>query len=227
MPGYNFTEDVRTVLARAREEANLLQHEYVGTEHILLGYASRTDTPAARLLKRAGAQPDQVRAAIEGIIKPGRSPDGTHDLPYTSRAKKILELAMTEARGRRHDYVGIEHLLLAMIREQLGIAAQVLAAQGVRAEAVSAQIPGVYSSDESRHAGHGELMMLPPQGDHVRKVVRGGGAPRMRGGVVLALAILWVAVWVFLRPEIRDWRLLALLLVIVAPPLLLWRFTRR
>jgi ATP-dependent Clp protease ATP-binding subunit ClpC len=223
VPGFNFTEDVRQVLARAREEANRLQHEYVGTEHILLGFATKTGTRARDLLEQTGARPDQVRATIDGIVRPGQSPEH-RDLPYTTRAKKIFELAMTEARVRHHDHVGIEHLLLGLIREEKGIAAQVLAQQGVRAESV--QISGGHPDvDGIEHQSQGELTMLPPQGDYVHTMVHGGGR-RMHPGVVLALSILWAAFWIYLQPEVLNWRLLGLIVLIIVPPLLLWRFTR-
>jgi ATP-dependent Clp protease ATP-binding subunit ClpA len=227
--GYYFTNDVREVLRTAREEATRLRHEYVGTEHILLACTTPDDGAAAMLLQRAGAAPRDVRAAIEEMIRPGLAgPDVRQDLPYTTRAKKILELAMVEARELHHNYVGVEHLLLGMIREEKGIAAQVLAQQGARAEVVRAEIrdsrmPGEAMEQQSQ----GELAWAAPGGDYVSKMVRGGDGPRLNRAVVLGLSVLWAAFWVYLRPDILNWRLLALLLVIGAPPVLLWRFTRR
>jgi ATP-dependent Clp protease ATP-binding subunit ClpA len=132
MNGYNFTERVRKVLAMAREESARLHHEYVGTEHILLGLIREGEGVAATILQNLDADLDELEGVIEGIVKKGspRNPTGP-DLPYTSRAKKVLELAMAEAREANHTYVGSEHLLLGLIAEQKGIAAQVLADFGV------------------------------------------------------------------------------------------------
>ena len=229
MPGYNFTEDVRSVLATARAEATRLRHEYVGTEHMLLGYTAPAQGTSAQLLERVGARPNAVRAAIEHIIRPGLPAAGHRDdLPYTSRAKKVLELAMTEARDRHHNYVGLEHLLLGIIREGKGIAAQVLAQHGVAADAVGAQMsdrpsPGYLPPEQSK----GDINVIGARADEfVRTKVRGRARPRVNRGIVIGISVLWVAAWLFAHPEILDWRLLRLLVLIVVPPILLWRFTR-
>ena len=127
MNGYNFSERVRKVLARAREEANGLQHEYVGTEHLLLSLIREREGVATAVLENLHVDLDAVREAILDTVKKGKS-HGRHstDLPYTTRAKKVLELAMAEARDFKHSYVGTEHLLLGLLREEKGIAAQVL-----------------------------------------------------------------------------------------------------
>jgi ATP-dependent Clp protease ATP-binding subunit ClpC len=155
MNGYNFTERVRKVLARAREEAVALRHEYVGTEHILLSLARGGGVAEATLqnlgvdlvdlrqrildavkpgpadVEGLGAGPVGILDAIADSIGLGRTPIRGPDLPYTSRAKKVLELAMSEARNLSHSYVGTEHLLLGVIREQQGIAAQILTSLGL------------------------------------------------------------------------------------------------
>ncbi len=132
MNGYNFTERVRKVLAMAREESARLHHEYVGTEHILLGLIREGEGIAATIIQNLGVDLEALADAIESIVKRGRpgSPVGP-DLPYTSRAKKVLELAMSEAREVNHSYVGTEHLLLGLLREEKGIAAQVLTDKGI------------------------------------------------------------------------------------------------
>jgi ATP-dependent Clp protease ATP-binding subunit ClpA len=226
---YYFTDDVRMVLRNAREEAARLRHEYVGTEHILLACTTPADGAPARLLEHAGASPRDVRAAIEELIRPGLSVrDVHHDLPYTSRAKKVLEMTMVEARELQHNFVGVEHLLLGMIREEKGIAAQVLAQQGARAEVVRAEMRDQRMPREAmERQSQGELAWAAPEGDDVWTVVRGGEGRRLNRGVVVALSTLWVALWLYLRPDMFNWRLIALLLVIVTPPVLLWRFTRR
>ena len=133
MQGYNFTERVRKVLAMAREESARLRHEYVGTEHILLAIIREGEGVAATVLQNLGVDLDELASRIEGVVKRGQpgTPKGP-DLPYTSRAKKVLELAMWQARDLNNNYVGTEHLLLGLIAEEKGIAAQVLADGGVK-----------------------------------------------------------------------------------------------
>lgn len=141
MQGYNFTERVRKVLAYAREEAAGLHHEYVGTEHILLGLVREGEGVASTALQNLGVDQDRLRDTIETIVKKGNPGARTGpDLPYTSRAKKVLELAMKEARELNHSYVGTEHLLLGLIEEQKGIAAQVLVDAGATLDAVRGEV---------------------------------------------------------------------------------------
>ena len=136
MNGYNFTERVRKVLAMAREEAARLHHEYVGTEHILLGLIREGEGVAAAVLQNLSVDLDDIQQKIEETVKKGKAAQATGpDLPYTSRAKKVLELAMGEARELNHSYVGTEHLLLGLLREEKGLAAQVLADAGVNLDA--------------------------------------------------------------------------------------------
>src|SRR5204862_107823 len=140
MNGYNFTERVRKVLAMAREEAARLHHEYVGTEHILLGLIREGEGVAATVLQNLSVELDDVQQKIEETVKKGKAAQTTGpDLPYTSRAKKVLELAMSEARELNHSYVGTEHLLLGLLREEKGIAAQVLTDAGVNLEQARAE----------------------------------------------------------------------------------------
>src|SRR5579864_3801841 len=140
MNGYNFTERVRKVLAMAREEAARLHHEYVGTEHILLGLIREGEGVAAAVLQNMNVDLDEIQQKIEETVKKGKAAQTTGpDLPYTSRAKKVLELAMSEARELNHSYVGTEHLLLGLLREEKGIAAQVLTDTGVNLDAARAE----------------------------------------------------------------------------------------
>ena len=140
MNGYNFTERVRKVLAMAREEAARLHHEYVGTEHILLGLIREGEGVAAAVLQNLNVDLDEVQQKIEETVKKGKAAQATGpDLPYTSRAKKVLELAMGEARELNHSYVGTEHLLLGLLREEKGIAATVLTDAGVNLDAARAE----------------------------------------------------------------------------------------
>jgi ATP-dependent Clp protease ATP-binding subunit ClpA len=135
MNGYNFTDRVRRVLQLAREEAARLHHENVGTEHILLGLIREGEGVAAAVLTNLNVDLEAIWERIEETVKPGRAgAQADPDLPYTSRAKKVLEFSMSEARELNHRYVGTEHLLLGILREEKGIGAQVLTEAGVSLE---------------------------------------------------------------------------------------------
>jgi ATP-dependent Clp protease ATP-binding subunit ClpC len=154
MNGYNFTERVRKVLAMAREEAARLHHEYVGTEHILLGLIREGEGVAATVLQNLNVELEEIQQKIEETVKKGKAAQATGpDLPYTSRAKKVLELAMSEARELGHSYVGTEHLLLGLLREEKGIAAQVLTDAGVNLEAARAETLRILGTDQPQQGG--------------------------------------------------------------------------
>ena len=152
MDGFNFTQRVRKVLAAAREESARLRHEYVGTEHMLLALLRESGGVSAAVLQGLDVDTEAVRLAVEGSVKEGRGERTGFDLPYTSRAKKVLELGMSEARELGHHYVGSEHLLIGLLREEKGIAAQVLRECGASVEAVRAEtlrLLGEGARDES------------------------------------------------------------------------------
>jgi ATP-dependent Clp protease ATP-binding subunit ClpC len=132
--GYNFTERVRRVLAVARDESHRLHHEYVGTEHILLGLMSEDAGIAAAVFENLKIDLSDVRKRVHEVVKIGKSSAGNSDLPYTSRAKRVLELSMHSARDLKHNYVGTEHILLGLLREEKGIGAQVLTEAGLTFE---------------------------------------------------------------------------------------------
>ncbi len=146
---YNFTDRVRKVLAMAREEAIRLQHDYVGTEHILLGLIREGEGVAAAVLTNLNVDLDQIHERVEESVRKGKATIALGELPYTSRAKKVLEFAMAEAREFTHSYVGTEHLLLGLLREEKGIAAQVLNSLGVTLEEARAETLKVLGSDVS------------------------------------------------------------------------------
>jgi ATP-dependent Clp protease ATP-binding subunit ClpC len=124
----------------AREEAARLHHEYVGTEHILLGLIREGEGVAAAVLTNLNVDLEEIQQKIEETVKKGKAAAAAGpDLPYTSRAKKVLELAMSEARELNHSYVGTEHLLLGLLREEKGIAAQVLTDASVNLEQARAE----------------------------------------------------------------------------------------
>ncbi len=162
MNGYNFTDRVRKVLQMAREEAARLHHEYVGTEHILLGLIREGEGVAAAVLTNLNVDLDDIQQKIEETVKKGKAAAAPGpDLPYTSRAKKVLELAMTEARELNHSYVGTEHLLLGLLREEKGIAAQVLTDAGVTLEQSRSETLRLLGSDMPQTAA-GAAPPTPP-----------------------------------------------------------------
>lgn len=125
-----FTDRARRVVVLAQEEARTLNHDYIGTEHLLLGLLHEDDSIAAMVLQDCGADLGELRDAIEEIIGQGSSPPGGH-IPFTPRAKKVLELSLREALQLGHHYIGTEHVLLGLIHEGQGVAAQVLVARGL------------------------------------------------------------------------------------------------
>jgi ATP-dependent Clp protease ATP-binding subunit ClpC len=120
-----FTDRARRVVVLAQEEARMLNHNYIGTEHILLGLARERDGVAAKALDGLNIRLDAVRREVEEIIGQGQAAPTGH-IPFTPRAKKVLELSLREALQLGHNYIGTEHILLGLIREGEGVAAQVL-----------------------------------------------------------------------------------------------------
>lgn len=160
---YNFTEGCRKLLQSAREAAVELGDEFIGTEHMLLGALG--DGEVGLLLGRLGVQPTEVRSLLMNKLSGGRREPGTlaavsrpwrrtklapGELPYSSRAKKALELAMAEAREGRGDHVGSQHILIGLVREERGLAAQVLADLGVTLERARAARAGEEVEPRSR-----------------------------------------------------------------------------
>jgi ATP-dependent Clp protease ATP-binding subunit ClpC len=172
MNGYNFTDRVRKVLQMAREEAARLHHEYVGTEHILLGLIREGEGVAAAVLTNLNVDLEEIQQKIEETVKKGKSAAAAGpDLPYTSRAKKVLELAMSEARELNHSYVGTEHLLLGLLREEKGIAAQVLTDAGVNLEQARAETLRLLGSEmpSAAPAGGGPAQTPSPKSEKKSK----------------------------------------------------------
>src|SRR5215208_1993402 len=143
-----FTERARKVLQLAQEEAQRFNHNYIGTEHLLLGLVREGEGVAAKVLGNLGVELNKVRSAVEFIIGRGdRTVAG--DIGLTPRAKKVIELSVDEARRLNHHYIGTEHLLLGLVREGEGIAAGVLESLGVSLEKVRAQVMQVVSQSSS------------------------------------------------------------------------------
>ena len=137
-----FTERARKVLSLAQEEAQRFNHQYIGTEHLLLGLVREGDGVAARVLNNFGVELPKVRSSVEFIIGRGERM-ATGEIGLTPRAKMCIELAVDEARRLNHSYIGTEHLLLGLIREGEGIAAGVLESLGVSLERVRREVIGV------------------------------------------------------------------------------------
>jgi ATP-dependent Clp protease ATP-binding subunit ClpA len=134
-----FTDRARRVVALAQEEARLLNHNYVGTEHLLLGLLQERAGVAAKVLESLGISLDAVRVRVEGIIGSGQTAPTGH-IPFTPRAKKVLELSLREALQLGHHYIGTEHLLLGLLREGEGVAAQILSEFGAEHAQVREQV---------------------------------------------------------------------------------------
>jgi len=144
---YNFTDRVRKVLAMAREEAIRLKHDYVGTEHILLGLIREGEGVAAAVLANLSADLDELKRLVEGNIRAGKSSSSIGELPYTTQAKNVLEHAMAETEELNHTYVGTEHLLLGLLRQEKGLAAKVLGEAGIGLDGARAETLKLLGTD--------------------------------------------------------------------------------
>jgi ATP-dependent Clp protease ATP-binding subunit ClpC len=154
-----FTDRARRVVVLAQEEARMLNHNYIGTEHILLGLLREGEGVAAKALESLGVSLEAARQQVEQKIGHGqRAPEG--HIPFTPRAKKVLELSLREALQLGHDYIGTEHILLGLIREGEGVAAQVLVRLGADLNRVRQQVIQELHSRpaEEASAGHGPVI---------------------------------------------------------------------
>src|SRR3990172_6228487 len=146
-----FSERARRVLSSAQEEAQRFNHNYIGTEHILLGLVRETEGVAARVLGNLSVELSKVRSAVEFIIGRGERPS-PGEIGLTPKAKKVIELAVDEARRLNHHYIGTEHLLIGLLREGEGVAAGVLESLGVTLDKVRAEANRILS--QGTPAGH-------------------------------------------------------------------------
>jgi ATP-dependent Clp protease ATP-binding subunit ClpC len=134
-----FTDRSRRVVVEAQDEARTLNHDHIGTEHILLGLVHEGKGTGTKALESLGISLEAVRQQVEEVIGQGQhAPSGR--IPFTPRAKKVLELALSESKALGHDYIGTEHILLGLIREGDGVAAQVLAKLGADLNRVRQQV---------------------------------------------------------------------------------------
>ncbi|MCX5687649.1 MAG: ATP-dependent Clp protease ATP-binding subunit [Candidatus Omnitrophica bacterium] len=142
-----FTERARKVIILAKEEAKRFNHDYIGTEHILLGLIREGEGVAAVVLQKLGVNLQQIRMEIEKIVKPGPPTVVSGDIPFTPTAKKVIELSSEEARSLGHNYIGTEHILLGLIREGEGVASQVLVNLGLDLNKVREEIAELLGSN--------------------------------------------------------------------------------
>ncbi|MBE0527770.1 MAG: AAA family ATPase, partial [Thermoleophilia bacterium] len=156
-----FTERARQVVVLAQEEARSLKHNYIGTEHLLLGLLREEEGVAARVLDGLEVSVEEVRAAVVRIVGSGEeSPQG--QIPFTPRAKKVLELALREALSLGHNYIGTEHILLGLVREDEGVAARILLDLDAEPEKIRGEVmrtlsgPGRRSSQGAGAGGEGK-----------------------------------------------------------------------
>jgi ATP-dependent Clp protease ATP-binding subunit ClpA len=152
-----FTDRARRVIPLAQEEARRLQHNYIGTEHLLLGLIHEGEGVAAKALESLGISLEAARVQVEQIIGQGPTAPTGH-IPFTPRAKKVLELSLREALQLGHNYVGTEHILLGLIREGEGVAAQVLARFGADHARLREQVLGLLTG-EGEQAGVGTRLI--------------------------------------------------------------------
>jgi ATP-dependent Clp protease ATP-binding subunit ClpC len=150
-----FTDRARRVVVLAQEEARMLNHNYIGTEHILLGLIHEGEGVAAKALESLGISLEGVREQVEEIIGQGQTAPAGH-IPFTPRAKKVLELSLREALQLGHNYIGTEHILLGLIREGEGVAAQVLQKLGADLNRVRTQVIQLLSGYAGGEAGQGQ-----------------------------------------------------------------------
>ena len=155
-----FTERARKVIQLANQEASRFNHEYVGTEHLLLGLIKESNGVAANVLKSMGVELRKIRLEIEKLVRPGPDLVQMGRIPPTPRVKKVFEYALEEAEKLNHNYIGTEHILLGLLREQDGIAAQVLMNFGLKLDDVRNEIlarlgkdDDESSSDETENSG--------------------------------------------------------------------------
>jgi ATP-dependent Clp protease ATP-binding subunit ClpA len=159
-----FTEPARQVVVHAQVEARGLKHDYIGTEHILLGLLRQEEGLAARVLGSLGVSIEEVRAQVARIVGQGDEVT-TGQIPFTPRAKKVLELALREARALGHRYIGTEHILLGLAREGDGVAARILADFDLAVDQIRHEVVAALSKAPGgrRGTGPGPFVVTSPR----------------------------------------------------------------
>jgi ATP-dependent Clp protease ATP-binding subunit ClpC len=146
-----FTDQARRIVVLAQEEARLLSHDYIGTEHLLLGLVREDQSIAAEALASLGIKLEAVRQQVLEIVGKGKRGSSGH-IPFTSRAKKVLELSLREALQLGHNYIDTEHVLLGLLREGNGVAVRILAELGADPRSVRRTVIGLMPADEAERA---------------------------------------------------------------------------
>jgi ATP-dependent Clp protease ATP-binding subunit ClpC len=191
-----FTDRARRVVELAQEEARMLNHNYIGTEHILLGLIHEGEGVAAQALESLGISLDAVRQQVEEIIGQGQQAPSGH-IPFTPRAKKVLELSLREALQLGHDYIGTEHILLGLIREGDGVAAQVLVKLGADLNRVRQQVIQLLHG----HQGAGVMSAGSRLGERVRGRLPDDVLARFDA---LDRRLAALERWVGMQPDLED-----------------------
>jgi len=202
-----FTERARQVVVLAQDEARALAHNYIGTEHVLLGLLREEEGIAARVLESLGVTIEDVRSQVGRIVGQGDEV-ATGQIPFTPRAKKVLELAQREALSLGHNYIGTEHVLLGLARENQGVASRILLDLGSDSERIRNEVTRMLSgSGEVQAEGYGEAWRSWPASSpgarrsRIRRPPRGIGryaerspwealAPPLWAGFGLAIGLL-------------------------------------
>jgi ATP-dependent Clp protease ATP-binding subunit ClpC len=164
-----FTDRARRVVVLAQEEARMLDHNYIGTEHILLGLAHEGEGVAAKALERLGISLEAVRQLVEEIIGRGKQAPAGH-IPFTPRAKKVLELSLRESLQLGHDYIGTEHILLGLVREGEGVAAKVLVRLGADLNRVRAEVVKLVHGGQDEAEEFGPRLSSPVREFMLREI---------------------------------------------------------
>jgi ATP-dependent Clp protease ATP-binding subunit ClpC len=167
-----FTERARKVVVLAQDEARHFAHNYIGTEHVLLGLIPEEDGVAARVLRQLGVHVDEARAQVEGIVGYGEEGFNPH-LPFTPRTNKVFQLALTEAMQLGDGYVGTEHVLLGLVREAEGVAARVLLNLDVDPDAVRREVVCRLQGEEPKPVASDETGWRIEEGQEDRTLFRG------------------------------------------------------
>jgi len=169
-----FTERARKVIILAREEAIRLGHNFVGTEHLLLGLVREGDGLAMAILKKLSVNISTLKGEVEKVVSVGTQVSPAGEVPFTPQAKKVLEYAISEARSMGHNYIGTEHLLLGLVREGEGIASLVLRDVGVTVAAAKAQAQDLLGEQATKAAGTGRTPALDEFGVELTNMARQG-----------------------------------------------------
>jgi ATP-dependent Clp protease ATP-binding subunit ClpC len=172
-----FTDGARNVIVHAQDEARALRHNYIGTEHLLLGLLREDEGVAARVLSSFDVTVDRVREHVRSVIGEGDEPlERSGQVPFTPRAKKVLDLSLREALSLGHNSIGTEHILLGLVRENEGVAARILLDSGADAEMIRRKVLDTLApAGDLRPSGPGTTSVLP--------------GPWRRGAIAAAAAV--------------------------------------